>query len=338
MDPKQQYLATKNTAVLFDFSSRGKLKVRGSDRISFLNSILTHDIKNLKTGNGCYAALLTAPAKVLADMNVYVFEDHVLLDVEAGVEAKLAGLLDKYIITEDVTIENTTPQTAHFSVEGPQAEAVLHALTGNKPPLKEFEHFKAGNIEVIKRSFTGLPAYQILTGKDTSKIIREGLAKAGAVQTDLDIWEILRIEGGWLRYGIDMDEEISLPETGLDDIAASETKGCYPGQEVVARTKTYKGLRRKITKFIFVTSDKRQETKKNSSHVTSYHPPVTCMPERGSEIYSQDGNAIGKVTSAEFIPGTDKGAGIGLIEKGFFDSGIEILVETREGKIKAQTK
>ena len=229
-----------------------KIKTIGNDRVKFLNNILSNDIKNIKSGGHSSAALLSAAGKVLAFMEVLVFDDFILLVVEKNQVEKTMELLNRYIITEDVELKNV-------SSEFPLPEI----------PMSE------------------------------------------------EAFEVSRIEAGQLRYGINMDDTVTLSETGLDDIAASETKGCYPGQEVVARTKTYQGLQKKMTGLVF-----------NSE----------LIPKAGDKIYSADGQKeIGRITSACFSPGFKKGIALGYLLKGFFDPGISVGIQTAGKTIKANT-
>lgn len=147
-----------------------------------------------------------------------------------------------------------------------------------------------------------------------------------------EVLEILRIEDGILRYGIDMNEEVTLSETGLDKIAASETKGCYPGQEVVARTKTYGGLQRKITGLILET-----KTQTGDRHEVPLVPVPCLLPQRGAKIYSGE-EEIGWITSACESIALKKGIALGYLKKGFFEEGREVGIQTSIRKIKARTR
>ena len=249
----------------------GKIEVTGKDRVSFLHNILTHDIQKLKAGQSCPAALLSSTAKVLMLMRVSAFDDKILLEVEPGYEKKLAGLLDQYLITEDVEIK-------------------------------------------------------ILEEKPAPPALESG--------------EIQRIENGVLRYGVDVTEEVSLPETGLEDAFASETKGCYPGQEVVARTKTYKGLQRKITGLVILSgwsarqsSDGSAFGEKDLARFFGQWPQNDAFAK--NKIYSK-GKEIGWVTSACVSPAFG-GIALGYVTKGFFEKTAEVEIKTAAGTISAKT-
>lgn len=268
---EQEYKLVTEKAGFQDISHFGKIEVRGADRTAFLNNILSNDIENLKPGQGCMAALLTAPAKVIAMMDVYAFEDHLLLIVEPDVTEKLLAALDKFIITEDVTLINATGKYAHFFMCGPNA-APLAPLSLPSP---------------LKRK-----AFHLLCPAAEGQALATKLIQLRIPLIGLQTAEQLRIENGEPRYGYDVDETISLPETGLDDAAASETKGCYPGQEVVARTKTYKGLQRKLVR---ISLEGRENLK------------------RGEKLYDKESEKeMGVVTSAagKF--------GMALVTKDFF--------------------
>ena len=305
-------------AGLIDFSHRGKIEVRGADRISFLHNILTNDIENLKPGQACSTALLSAPGKMLAFMRAFNLEDRVLLDMDPGLEEKLPALLDKYLITEDAEIKKAS--LIHLALCGSEAENILRLL--QVPEITQPLQTVTANIQgkpvlVFKRrdSF-----YEILLEEQDSRLVLEILKageKSGLVPVGLRAAEILRIEAGELRYGLDMTEEIALPETGLEDLAASETKGCYPGQEVVARTKTYKGLQKKMTRLIF-----------NGD----------VVPAAGTKIFNaEDGKEIGWVTSACYSPEIRKGLGLGYLRKGYFEKEQAVFVESDSLKLEGKT-
>lgn len=309
-----EYRALRETAGLMDYSWRGRVEITGADRVQFLHNILSNDIKKLAPGRGCYAALLNAQAKVLADMNVYVFTDKILLDVEEGVSQKLLALFEKFLITEDVSFRDISGGSSFLAAEGPKAAGLLET-NFHVSNMDLFSHrpFDWDGVrgEMIKRSFTGPEGFHFFIPKSQEESLAKKLIGLG-IKPASGAFETARIENGWLRYGIDMDESIALPETGLDEIAASETKGCYPGQEVVARTKTYKGLQRKIMRLLLEGD---------------------AVPSRAEKIYA-DGKEAGWVTSAARIPGR-KIAGLGFISKEFFDSKTKIKAGDSTGYIQA---
>jgi len=255
--------AARKKVALFNFSSRGKIEVTGTERISFLNSVLSNDIETPGMGEGTYAALLTAQGRVLADMNVYVFANSVLLETEPGLEEKLRQGLEKLHITEEVEIRIATAEFAQLSLQGPKSEALAASLV--KGPVRVEKEFHHANVTVfdvpatlVRRSVTGEKGFHLfLAPGNVETVVKRVLELGkpyGVRQAGPEAAEILRIEAGIPRYGVDFDETVMLPETGLEDAAASETKGCYPGQEVVARTKTYGQAPRKLKGLVFEKS------------------------------------------------------------------------------------
>lgn len=277
-----EYTALKNSAALLDFSGHCRFEVSGADRVDFLHNILTQDIKNLKTSQAARSALLNAQGKILADMEVYVFENKIILDAEQILEDKIPAFLEKYVITEDVTIKNVSNEIAHLAVEGPKSVDFKRASSG-----------------IFAQSLTGKAGFHyLLPEKETAGFISEFLKK-GVQPAGMKAFEAARIEAGYPRYGIDMDETIALPETGLDISAASETKGCYPGQEVVARTNAYKGHQKKLARILFEGN---------------------VAPQSGEKIYEKSGKEAGWITSSAALPGSGKIAALGYLRKEFFET------------------
>ena len=282
--------------LLFDQSSRAKILVTGGDRLGFLSNMLTNDIQSLKPGEGCYAAFLSPTGRVLADMHVFVLDDTILLHAEVGLADKIISLLEKFIITEDIKLNDVTESYGLFTLFGPRAENWAKACS--KLPVTIFPEIYLGE------KILWILAPRENAGGILSEILKAGKPLNGA-QIDSRAMEIWRIEHGILHYGIDIDENMLLPETGLEKIAANETKGCYPGQEVVARIKTYGGLHRKITGLIF---------------------PKGPIPSKGDKIFGEE-KEIGYVTSACLSPTLDKGIAIGMIAKGFFEKPTTVKIK-----------
>lgn len=323
-----EYTAVRKGVGLIDLSYRGKIEVTGKDRAAFLHNVLTNDIQSLGLGGGCYATLLSAAGKVLLDMNVLVFANFILLDLEMDLEKKALELLNKFLIQEDVKLRDVTGEYAHIALEGPRSEALAQALfAGPFPELTEHQlaNFPMGetDVTIIRQNRTGEKGYHLLIPAAGAAEVADRALVVGKLYglrpVGFGASEILRIEAGVLRYGVDMDENITLSEAGLDGIAASETKGCYPGQEVVARIKTYGGLNRKIAGLTFAKG---------------------ALPGAGEKIYSGDGKEIGYVTSACVSPTLDQGIAIGILAKGFFPLGTEskrVKIKSAGGEIGAAT-
>ncbi len=216
-----------------DYSAFGKICVSGNDAEQVLQNILTQDIKKIPPGEHAPAALLTHTGKILLYMEVYRFADHYILVLDNTLASKGIPLIDKFIITEDVKLEDATESYAFFQIFRPNEQQ---------------KELKPGELYPVQ------PGEYLLCPADQ----KEGFIKSNALRiVSGDTAERLRIEAGVPRYGVDIDETTILSETTLDGAAVSETKGCYPGQEVIARIKTYKKLQKKL---IGQTDAKGQKT------------------------------------------------------------------------------
>ncbi|MBI4115261.1 MAG: aminomethyl transferase family protein [Candidatus Omnitrophica bacterium] len=316
--------AVRKDVGFLDLSFRGKIEVTGRDRVSFLHSLLTNDIKSLGLGGGCYAALLNAQGKILGDMSVYVFANSILLEMEGGLEKKILGHLQKLHVTEDIELRDVTSQWILLSLQGPKSEALVGSLIhGPVMVNQEFHHTNFSILEtpatLIRRSLTGEKGFHLVIPKEKGEPIAKRILEVGRLYGLRPVgsvaYEILRIEAGIPRYGVDMDETVIFSETGLEKISASETKGCYPGQEVVARIKTYGGLNRKLVGLVFEKSD---------------------LPRTGDKVLSGD-QEIGQVTSACHSPSLGKGIALTYLKKGFFDADLDLVIWSSPKTIPAKT-
>ena len=319
-----EYKAAHHAAILLDRSHHGKIFVRGADHIEVMQNILSQDIAALKSGQSCLAALLSAPGVVLRLMEVYRREGELLMIVEPGLALGTIEMLQRYVITEDVRFEDASHEFVWLALRGPKSNQILSAVIsspqGEKSPKSgDFSATPRNDrLEVFATAWPQDKGINFLIKNEgaeerVQKILAKGKA-AGLKPAGYDAAEILRVEAGIPREGADISGEIRLPETGLDDLAASETKGCYPGQEVVARTKTYGGPAKKLVRLEFDGEN---------------------APAPGDKIM-KDGKEIGWVTSAVFLPG-EKGSALGYCGKGFFEKPEEVLIKSTAGEIAAGT-
>jgi folate-binding protein YgfZ len=225
---------------LVDRSERGKLALTGEDRKAFLNGQVTNDIEALTAGEGCYAAFLTPKGKMLGDLRVLdVGEDtpELLLDTERVSLQALFDLIRRFSIGHRVELHKRTVQTGLLSLVGPDARAIAGAAD---LPAREHSHRPAEiDGRPVRLIATDLGVDILCDAADTEAIATV-LAAAGAEPIDETRAEVLRVERGRPRYGVDLDDSVIPQEAGLNDRAVSFTKGCYVGQETVARL-YYKG-------------------------------------------------------------------------------------------------
>jgi folate-binding protein YgfZ len=217
---------------LLDRSERGKLALTGPEAKAFLHGQVTNDVEGLQPGEGCYAAFLTHKGKMQGDLRVLNTGDELWLDTERATLQPLFTMINRYKLGSDLELHKRTLQQGLLSLIGPDARAIAGA-----EDLPEREHSNAaGEID-------GIPARMVATDvgvdlvcdAERTEELAEALRARGARDVSDDAAETLRVERGRPRFGLDMDESTIPQEAGLNERAVSFTKGCYIGQETVAR-------------------------------------------------------------------------------------------------------
>src|ERR1051325_3119493 len=167
-DPLAEHAALRESAGLLDLSCRSRLCLTGADRQKFLNGQVTNNVKDLKVGEGCYAALVNAKGKMQCDLNIYVLENEILLDFEPGYGAVVAQRLEKYIIADDVQVVDVAPHYGLLSVQGPKAEEALTALefeATEHQPTPDPSHSQEGTGQIVRG--TSIPVSEKAGGRLT---------------------------------------------------------------------------------------------------------------------------------------------------------------------------
>ena len=221
-DTGNGYAALREGAAWLDVSTRGRIRVTGEDRARLLHALTTNNIQQLEPGESCYAFFLSAQGRVLADVNVFCFPDHFLLDTEPETAQKVLEHLDRYIIADDVTVEDIAASTAAIVVAGPRAAEVARAGEGSL---------------ILEVSFTGGPGRMIIVPVEERDSLVQRLEPAGAVAASGEDFRVVRLENGRPRYGDDISERYLAQETN-ELRALNFQKGCYLGQEIVERVRS----------------------------------------------------------------------------------------------------
>jgi aminomethyltransferase len=264
---------------VIDRSHVGKATVTGRDRQTFLQGMLSNEVKSLQPGQGTAAAFLDAHGKVMALLHVYACEDRVLLELPPGLTGKTLELIDHYLISEKAYFEAADESFVVIAVEGPGAPALLASLAGRSLELGPHQHVEVAiagaPVRVARRSETGGAGFQCWTMPFHGAALWQALIDAGARPVGAEALDILRVEAGIPWYGRDVDETVILPETRLEHLV-SYNKGCYIGQEVVARVK-YRGHVNRALTGLVLEGDR--------------------VPAAGSHVVAGD-KEIGRITSA----------------------------------------
>lgn len=325
-DAQKEYQAVRKSAGISDLSHRGKLRLSGKDHQKFLQGMLTNDVIKLEPTKGMYAALLTVKGRMVSDMRVYKEDDSVLLDLEPGLNLKVAELLKKYRLSYKADIDDLTEALGLFSINGPKAKELLSkVLDIALPEMKEYQHFstdiKGHSVTVVKVSRTPMDGYDIYMPAEAAPSLWDFLISSGEelniVPVGSEALNTLRVEAGIPVYGIDMDESNIPIEAGLWDALDFE-KGCYVGQEVVARIKWRGHV---------------------NWHLVGFVIEGERVPLAGDQIFLEE-RKIGRVTSGALSPALDKPVALGYIRREFKDPGTKVTVKSGEdntGKIQDDT-
>jgi glycine cleavage system T protein len=331
-DPLAEHLAVRSNAGIMDMTHRGKIRVAGKDRTKFLQNILSQDMNALTPGTGGYAALLNTKGHMLAYMKIYSDEDSFLIDTEPGEADKIIQTLNRYLFREDVKIEDVTLKYGLVTLQGPNSRETICRINGTDiKEMKECDHLNLfinnTNCRVTRTTYTGEEGYDIYVPWDNLHSIWEAIlipspsgrgagVRVGITPFGHDAFETLRIEAGTPLYSVDMDEDTIPVEANLDH-AISYTKGCYIGQETIARIK-FKGHANKTLSGIFITGD--------------------VIPKKGDRVYKiidSTEHDIGVITSACFSPTLNRSIAMGYIRIGQNEPGNEIHIKSSSHNVSA---
>jgi folate-binding protein YgfZ len=226
-----QYRQLKEECGLLDRSDRGKLLVKGAEAAEYLQGQLTNDVEGLAPGEGCYAALLDRKGHMRSDMRVLRLADgEIWIDTEPGPLPVVRKHLETYKIGREVEVEDVTETRALLSPIGPRSAEIAGA-----PPLPEYasEPLAVGGVECV--AVGTREGIDLIATVGDAERLHASLLAAGAAAVSAEAAEIVRIEAGTPRFGAEMDDGTMPAEAGIVEAAVDFEKGCYIGQETVAR-------------------------------------------------------------------------------------------------------
>jgi tRNA-modifying protein YgfZ len=296
------YNALRENAAWLDLSGRGKIRASGEDRARLLHAMTTNQVEGLKPGEGCYAFFLNAQGRILADANLLCLEDHFLLDTEPETRTKIYEHLDRYIIADDVALEDQTGKIATLAIEGPKAAAALAEL-GAPVPIAPYAtaSWKFGT--VARLDTTGRGGFFLLISVEDKDALIAQLSKAGVAGATAEDARTVRIESGRPRYGEEITERYLVQETGQLQ-AVNFGKGCYLGQEIVERVRSRAQIHRVLRRVEIDTTE----------------PPAA-----GTKLKSGDGDAA-EIASAVFSPALGVTVALAYVRTAFAEPGTEIAL------------
>ncbi len=317
-----EHAALRESAGVIDLSFRSRLCLVGADRARFLHGQVTNDVKKLRTGEGCYAAITTAKGKMESDLNIFALAEELLLDFEPGLTEKICARLEKFIVADDVQIVDAAPHYGLLSVQGPNAADVIRAIgLAAEIPAQPLGSVKISDAMLSEIYLGNNPrlvtnGFDLFVPNNSLGAVADKLIAAakifGGRAVGWTAFETARIEAGIPRYGADMDETCIPLECGLESRAITYTKGCYIGQEVINRIHSVGHVSREL-RGLRLPDD------------------LKSLPVRGEKFFF-GGKEVGHVTSAVKSPSFGNLA-LGYVRREVNQIGSELTLRPAAGEV-----
>ena len=318
-EPQAEYAAIRKSAALIDLPQRGVIQLSGRDRLPFLNNLISNQTFNKETktgipaGSGVFAFLLAArTGRIIAEMNILELGDRTLLEMDARLVPTVTATLEKYLFLEQVKIER--PPLHELAVHGPKAAAVLGEVDLQAPLGVTTTELFGVPVVVWRDDPAAVPGYHLILPADSARTVWMNLiARFGTLENNKRLlrpagwaaYNAARIEGGRMLFGIDYDDTILPAETGQIARGVSFTKGCYAGQEVVARMHARQQVAKQLVGLRFDDG---------------------ALPIAGAALFDDQQNQVGGITSSTVSPVLSNAAiALGLVRKAFIPPGSTVL-------------
>jgi tRNA-modifying protein YgfZ len=311
--PRDEYAAATASAALFDLSDRSLIEMSGADRVRFLHSFCTNDIKRLSAGHGGEAFITSVKGKVLGHVWIDATENALWLDADPGSAERLVPHLERYVINEDVQIADRTADFGELRVVGPEAASRLGRLGIDVAALKNLDHTAgalAGILARVRRADVGPhPGFAVVVPHQRLADCWERLRDAGFRPAGSEVWTALRIEAGLPVFGVDISDDNLAQEVGRTKTAISFTKGCYLGQEPIARLDAMGHVNRELRSLWLAEG------------------PV---PQPGARLFSDEAatTGVGTITSSALSFGSNTPVAMALLRSNVSAIGAKVFVET----------
>lgn len=302
MSELNEYSALHNGALFFDRSDRVRIRISGPKAAELVTGMVTNDVSSLVPGEGQYAAALTAKGKIVADLRIFALEDALLIDTSPPAGPGWKEMVRKYINPRLAPYHDVTTEMGDIGVFGRSSRSVIsRALDVDEKDLAAlapYAHiqrpFADATVIIARVPEMDLDGFEIFAPAGVITALKEKLLSFGVANGTGETWEIARIESGRPQWGVDMDDTTLPQEVNFDELGAiSYTKGCYIGQETVARVHFRGHVNRFLRRLRFITRP---------------------APPKGAELVDESGKVIGEIKSAALSPRFG-GVALGMVRR-----------------------
>ena len=252
-DPQAEFAALRSECGVYDLGFRAKISLTGSDRVRWLNGLVTNNIRDLAAGHGAYAFLLNPQGHILGDLFAYNRGDSITVDTDSAQAEKVLATFDHYIIMDDVEVTDLSEHLTALGIAGPKSRDELSAAGFTIPEMQPLQAqsvmWQGVDCSLVRGEDAQHLSYEIWLAPDRVRQLWDALRSAGASPVGSEALELQRIVSGMPRYGVDIRER-DLPQETEQARALNFNKGCYVGQEIVERIRSRGAVHRKFTGFL----------------------------------------------------------------------------------------
>lgn len=329
-DPSAEYESVRDSDPmpgLIDLSARGRIEVSGAEAVQFLNGLITNDVKTLLPLSWMHAAFPNVQGRLLASVRVARPTEEVafFIDTESATHEKVFKLLERFTLAGDFRVKDISAETAQFSLQGARAGACIESvLGGGTLPAHNEQQTQSASIinwreshpvTILRATHTGEDGYDLVCGRDVAAELWDALTTVGAHPVGFDAFEVLRVEAGVPRYGVDVNETSVVLEAVQEDEAVSYTKGCYIGQEIIARIHWRGHVAKRLAGLVL--ADERE------------------LDAAGAKVRSLDGREIGRITSSVRSPQLGRRIALAILKYDYLQPGTEVSVVSADEEERA---
>jgi folate-binding protein YgfZ len=305
-------------AGLFDLSARGRVEVSGAEAVQFLNGMLTNDVARLEEGAWMHAALPNPQGRLVASTRVLKRGGAFLFDTEAATYPNVLKHLERFTLAGDFRVRDLTHETALLSVRGARASEFVGAALGDDAAATArgrvtLATFGEGEVTVIRATHTSEDGFDLFVDAGAAESLRGALVGAGARPAGPEVLEVLRVEAGVPRYGVDASDANVVLEVVDEAEAVSYTKGCYAGQEIIARIHWRGHVAKRLAGVIF-----GRDTEP---------PPDARLRDPAGE------REAGRITSSLYSPRLHARVALALVKYDFLAPGTELKLFSEGGEV-----